>query len=223
MYKSIICFFAIFGFIFAQDKNPDPERFRESINIFKEFDSKNTCPADAVLFVGSSSIRLWETAKYFPDYAVINRGFGGSHISDVNYFIETVVLKHDPKVIVFYAGDNDVAAGKDSNQVYKNYIDFVSSIKGHLSKTHIIYIPIKPSLARWSMWETMKKTNLKIKAYSDEDDLLHYVDLATPMLTNEGPPDSSLFVNDGLHLNEKGYELWTRLLMPVLEAAFHEE
>lgn len=232
MKKYILCFLGITCFLFAQDKHqeniqkqkadPDPERFHEEIGMFRQLDNKNYFPTDAVLFVGSSSIRFWQTAKYFPEFPVINRGFGGSHISDINYFIELLVLKHKPRVIVFYAGDNDVTAGKDVNQVYGDYLEFVQTVKINLPESQIVYIPIKPSLARWSLWDVMNKTNNKIREYSENDDLLYYVDLATPMLNDEGTPDSSLFVSDGLHLNENGYELWTSILLPVLEKAFYE-
>jgi lysophospholipase L1-like esterase len=203
--------------------DPDPERFREIIDGFLWSDQKNSLPSEAILFVGSSSIVLWETAKYFPGFPVINRGFGGSHISDVNYYRESVVLKYSPKVIVFYAGDNDVAAGKSDDRVYDDYIKFVKYISQNLPQTQLIYIPIKPSLDRWALWEIMDKTNGKIRDYSNQDQSLHYIDLATPMLNSEGKPDSSLFVEDGLHLNAKGYDLWTRILIPVLDKAYHEK
>lgn len=207
--------------IWTKKINPDPERFRETIEMFRRFDRKNSLPGDAVLFVGSSSIVLWNTAKYFPGLPVINRGFGGSHISDVNYFIDTVVFPYQPKLILFYAGDNDVAAGKSVDQVFSDYIEFVKSVKEKLPHTHIIYLPIKPSLARWSVWDSMDRTNQKIYDYSDNDASLSYVDLATPMLNEEGMPDTSLFIDDGLHLNREGYDLWSRILSPVLTKAYN--
>jgi lysophospholipase L1-like esterase len=208
--------------IWTRNIDPDPERFREEIETFKWNDKKNYLPEEAVLFVGSSSIRLWETTKYFPGYPIINRGFGGAHISDVNYYIETIVLKYKPKVILFYAGDNDVAAGKDADRVVEDYIDFVSSVTNRLPETNIIFIPIKPSLSRWSFWETMELANNKISEYCATKDNLYYVDTALPMLSEEGTPASALFVSDGLHLSAEGYELWTRILKPVLEEVYEE-
>jgi hypothetical protein len=209
--------------IWTRKIKPDPERYRESIDMFKWFDTKNSLPSDPVLFVGSSSIRLWETVTYFPGFPVINRGFGGSHISDVNYFIESLVLKYNPKVIVFYAGDNDIAFGKNIDRVFDDYVEFVKEVKTHLPQTQIIYLPIKPSLARWSLWDIMDQENLKIQQYSNTDKMLHFVDLATPMLNSEGKPDSTLFVDDGLHLNAKGYELWSKILLPVVGDVYHEK
>ena len=122
--------------IWTRKEDPDPERYRGAIDRFQWLDKKNFFPTEGVLFVGSSSIVLWETANYFPKIPVINRGFGGSHISDVNYFVESLVVKHKPKVIVFYAGDNDIAAGKNIDRVYGDYVEFVQSIK-------IIYLKLK--------------------------------------------------------------------------------
>jgi lysophospholipase L1-like esterase len=208
--------------IWTRKIDPDPERFRETIDRFLWSDQKNSLPSDAILFVGSSSIVLWETAKYFPGYPVINRGFGGSHISDVNYFRESVVLKYNPKVIVFYAGDNDVAAGKSDERVYNDYKKFVKYLSENLPNTQLIYLPIKPSLARWSLWDIMDSANEKIQNISNKNEFLHYVDLASPMLNAEGAPDSSLFMDDGLHLNAKGYDLWTKILLPVLNNVYRD-
>ena len=130
--------------LFAQDK-PAPEKWGETITEFEQWDSKNTFPSDAVLFVGSSSIKLWPTRECFGEFPVLNRGFGGSQISDVNYFAERIVLRYEPKVIVFYAGDNDVAAGKNARRVFDDYKKFVKLIQTELSSTRIIYIGIKPS------------------------------------------------------------------------------
>jgi len=221
MPKILICFFGITFLLLAQENaqnipDPDPYRFKEEVDYFQRYDSRNSFPADAVLFVGSSSIRNWETAKYFSDFPVINRGFGGSHISDVIFFIEPLVMRYKPRVIVFYAGDNDVAYKKSARQVVDDYKEFIRLVKGELPETKILYIPIKPSLDRWSIWEEMKKANNLIAMLSEKDESLYYVDLATPMLNVDSLPDSSLFVEDGLHLNAKGYELWTENLLPLL-------
>ncbi len=121
-YSGIIWLIFLFFPIIAQDqkKDPDPHRFDTQIQQFIEWDEKNSFPEDAVLFIGSSSIRLWPTRISFPDQTIINRGFGGAHISDIIFFIEETVLKYQSPVIVFYCGDNDIAAGKSSEQVFKD-------------------------------------------------------------------------------------------------------
>jgi lysophospholipase L1-like esterase len=225
MLKIFICVYGITIFLFAQENtykkpDPDPTRFKEEIDYFQRYDTKNSFPADAVLFVGSSSIRNWKTAEYFPDLPVINRGFGGSHISDVIFYSEPLVLNYKPKVLVFYAGDNDVADKKSAKQVVDDYKKFVRLVKNELPDIKILYLPIKPSLDRWSIWGEMKKTNDLIALLSENDESLYYIDVATPMLNEKSLPDSSLFVDDGLHLNAKGYDLWTENLMPVLKDVY---
>lgn len=201
--------------------NPDPTRFQNAIDIFIQWDKKNTYPENSVLFVGSSSIRFWDTRIFFPDYPVINRGFGGSHISDVNYFYQRTVSIYKPKIIVFYAGDNDIAYNKSEEQVINDFKHFVYLVKTDLPECKIIYLPIKPSLDRWEFWERMKIVNTEVQKYCGSENMLYYVDTATPMLDKDTLPDSSLFIRDGLHLNKKGYRLWTDILLPVLDQLYH--
>jgi lysophospholipase L1-like esterase len=190
--------------------------WEKDIKTFEDWDRKNSFPSDAVLFVGSSSIRLWPTRECFGDFEVINRGFGGSQISDVNYFAGRIVLPYKPKVIVFYAGDNDIAAGKTARQVFEDYQKFDSLVQKQLPRTRIIFVSIKPSGSRWSLWNVMKEGNSMIKDFTQKDSRLFYFDAATPLLDRNGEPNDKLFLNDKLHLNDKGYELWTKLLTPVL-------
>lgn len=127
--------------------DPDPARFAKSpdgdevyIESFEYWDEKNSVPDDAVLFVGSSSIRKWPTSRYFPFVPVINRGFGGSHISDVNYYLDKTVLKYAPRAIVLYAGDNDIASGKSALRVFEDYKSFVARVNEKLAEyTHYIH------------------------------------------------------------------------------------
>ena len=149
--------------------DPDPNRFGKDIESFVAWDSKNAVPADPILFVGSSSIRMWKTRESFPDLPVINRGFGGSHISDVIHFTDRIVLPYAPKLIVFYAGDNDMAGGKSAARVLCDYRRFVELVHVRLPDTSIIFIPIKPSGSRWSLWPEMTKANGLIEAFSGKD------------------------------------------------------
>jgi len=209
----------------AQDKaaeNP-ARKWEETIRQFEQWDSKNTFPSEAVLFVGSSSIRLWPTRECFEEFAVLNRGFGGSQISDVNYYARRIVLPYKPKVIVFYAGDNDVAAGKDAMRVFDDYKQFVKLVRTELPATRIIYIGIKPSRSRWSLWKVMNEANMMIKDFSEEDGRLYYFDSATLLMNSDGMPNVEFFLKDQLHLNEKGYEKWTRQLRPIIEKAFNAD
>ncbi len=201
---------------FSGGENPDPERFREEIDTFIRWDSKNASPARPVLFIGSSSIRLWRTHDFFPELPVINRGFGGSHISDVNYFIDILVLKFKPVLIVFYCGDNDIADGKGPATVFSDFVKFTQTVHEKLPATEIIYLPIKPSPDRWHVWPAMLEANNRIKEFCENETYLYYVDTATPMLGEAERPISALFVTDSLHLSQAGYQLWTDLLVPEL-------
>lgn len=201
----------------AQASDPDPARFAEQIESFEEWDSKNTAPDDAILFVGSSSIRFWPTAEWFPGRTVINRGFGGAHISDVNHYLEETVLRYSPDVVVFYAGDNDIAADKTPAQVLEDYREFVGAVQRGNPDTRIVFIAIKPSLARWSVWPEMQDANDRIRSYSDTRDDLYYADIAPPMLGDDGRPIPDQFVDDGLHMTPAGYEVWTEVMDRVLE------
>ena len=205
----------------AQDKpaeNP-AGRWEETIREFEQWDSKNTFPSDAVLFVGSSSIRMWPTAECFDEFAVINRGFGGSQISEVNYFAGRIVLCYKPKVIVFYAGDNDVASGKSARRGFDDYKKFVTLVHEKLPETRIIYVGIKPSGSRWTLWPVMNEANMMIKDFSGKNGRLFYFDSATPLLGNDGKPNPAFFLKDQLHLNGKGYEVWTKKIRPIIKEA----
>ena len=198
--------------------NPDPARFAAEIAAFEAWDRQNAFPRDGILFVGSSSIRMWPTARSFPDLPVINRGFGGSHVSDVNHYVEQVVLKYRPRVVVFYAGDNDIADGKPPEQVLGDFENFVATVHRQLPDTQILYLPIKPSLLRWEKWPQMRATNVLIQQFIEKNDQLAYVDTATPMLGPDGRPRKELLLDDGLHLNAAGYRLWSGILHDQLVA-----
>ena len=199
--------------------DPDPKRFAEQIDSFLTWDSKNAVPTEPILFVGSSSIRGWKTRESFPDLPVINRGFGGSHISDVVHFADRIVLPYQPRLIVLYAGDNDVAGGKSAAQVLCDYRRFVELVHAKLPDTRIIFLTIKPSGRRWSLWPQMNEANELIRSFSAQSGRLFFADLAAPLIGDDGRPDDALFLGDRLHLNAKGYRAWTRALRPVIRRA----
>jgi lysophospholipase L1-like esterase len=216
---SLGCVFAFTAYGLARESDdPDPARFAADIRAFESWDSRNSYPRDAVLFVGSSSIRMWRTAESFPEMPVINRGFGGSHISDANHYIDRVVLKYAPRTIVFYAGDNDIAAGKSPQQVAEDYRRFVTTVHQWLPETRMIYLPIKPSTLRWKLWPQMQEANELIAEFSASDNRLDYADTAAPLLGEDGQPRRDLLLEDGLHLNAEGYRVWTKILTPLLQS-----
>lgn len=190
----------------------DPARFTADIAAFEAWDRKNSAPKDSILFIGSSSIRMWPTAEAFPGLPVINRGFGGSHSSDVVHFAPRIVLKYQPQTIVFYAGDNDIADGKSPERVSDDFRKFVELVHKELPAVRFIYLPVKPSLARWKWWPVAQQANALANQYAAEHDYITYIDTATPMLGSDGQPRPEIFLNDGLHMNETGYRIWNEIL-----------
>ncbi len=198
---------------------PDPARFQRDIAEFEKWDRKNAFPANGVLFVGSSTIVMWPTRMSFDGLPVINRGFGGSHISDVEFYFPQIVRPYKPAVIVFYAGDNDIASGKNPAQVLSDFERFVSLTKADLPDTTVIFISIKPSESRWALWSAMKEANEMIRQVCRKDSRLVYVDAASLLLSDEGRPDPACFLEDKLHMSPRGYQKWTELLRPVIDRA----
>jgi len=201
----------------AADEN-GKNRWEASIQKFEVADRRAFPPKHGVLFVGSSSIVGWDLGKHFPELPVINRGFGGSQIADSIYFAERIVLPYEPKTIVLYAGDNDIASGKNAEQAHRDYQKFVAKIHRALPKTRIVFVAIKPSISRWNLIGEMRKANALIRATAKKDDRLIFVDIDTPMIDSDGKPRKGLFKSDGLHLNERGYKLWSRLVRPHLSS-----
>jgi lysophospholipase L1-like esterase len=184
-------------------------KWESEITKFEESDRQNPPPKDAVIFIGSSSIRLWQSLKEdFAGVKVINRGFGGSEIPDSTFYVTRIVTPYRPKMVVLYAGDNDLANGKTPKQVFEDYKAFVERIHQNLPTTKIAFISIKPSPARLSLLQSMKDANGLIKAYATHDKTLIYIDVFTPMLRRDGSPRPELFGTDKLHMNSKGYDLW---------------
>jgi lysophospholipase L1-like esterase len=210
----------------AQTADPDPARFAKDIAAFQEWDTRNWVPDDAVLFVGSSTIRLWDTAARFPARRVVNRGFGGSQISDVNHYLDAVALKYRPATVVFYAGDNDINDGKTPERVAADFRTFVNRVLAVRGDARIVFLSIKPSPSRWAKWPQMQDANSRIRSYlagraeeGSRRSQFVYVDVATPMLGADGQPRAELFVEDRLHLSSAGYDLWTRELEQILASS----
>lgn len=197
----------------AEVKQVDPARFEKDIKAFEAADKTNKPPRHPIVFVGSSSIRKWTTlAKDFPKRKVINRGFGGSHISDSIYFCDRIVTCYKPRMVVMYAGDNDIGAGKSPETVLADFKTFAGKVWAADKKTKIAFIAIKPSIKRWNLVEHIKAANKLIQAYCQTDKRLDYIDIFPPMIGADGKPRPELFVSDGLHMTPEGYKLWTSIV-----------
>ncbi len=189
-----------------------PERWEKAINAFEAKDRANPPQQGGILFIGSSSIRMWKTGKWFPDKGIINRGFGGSQIEDSIHFADRIVFPYAPRTIVLYAGDNDIAAGKTGQKVWRDFMVFVRRVHEKLPKTRIVFIAIKPSISRWKFAPEMLRANRLIRKQCELIDYLAYADIWTPMLGGDGKPRADLLIKDGLHLNDEGYRLWTQIV-----------
>jgi len=193
------------------------ERFAKDINAFSNSDATNPPPRGAILFIGSSSIRLWKTLNSdFPDHRVINRGFGGSQIFDSVNYSERIVLPYRPRKIVMYAGANDINAGKSPEEVLRDYKAFVAKVHASLPKTKIAFITISPNPARWAQVDKVRETNRLVEEYSAHDPRLSFINAFPHMLGSDGLPRPDIFVADRLHMNELGYALWKDILGPNL-------
>ena len=203
---------------FAQEKPKNPHaRWEATIAKFEEQDKKNSPAKGGVLFVGSSSIRLWNLAESFPNLGATNRGFGGSEIADSTHFAKRIILKHEPRQVFLYAGDNDIAHGKSAETVTEDFQKFAHVVRKSLPETQVVFIAIKPSIKRWALADENAKANTAIQEICRKDDRLGYADIWTPMLGEDGKPRPELFAKDGLHLNGKGYELWTSIVKPLIK------
>lgn len=204
----------------AQPSQPGPERWEADIRAFEEADRKARPPEGAILFVGSSSIRMWDTLQRdFRDVRLVQRGFGGSTLADVIFYADRIILPYRPRMVVVYAGDNDLAAGKAPETVFADYKTLVRRIRRALPRTRIAFIAIKPSLARWKLIVSIRKANALIEEHASRHGRLLFMDVFTPMLGRDGTPRKELFLEDGLHLNARGYALWRDVLAPVMRRA----
>ncbi len=212
--RNLMLFMFLFitaGYVKAQD----PMRFGSEINAFKKSDQSSPPPSGCVLFVGSSSIRFWQSlASDFPDYFVINRGFGGSEISDVNYFFKDIVAPYHPQIIVLYAGDNDLADHKTPEEVLSDLKKFTSMVSGNIP---ILFISAKPSPSRWMLKEEYEKFNALAKKFCESTPNMHFIDIFNPMLGPDGKPIPSLYRQDSLHMTPPGYRIWTSRIDPLLK------
>jgi hypothetical protein len=196
-----------------------PEKWMEAINAFTAADATNPPPKGAIVFVGSSSIVKWTSLeKDFADQKVIKRGFGGSELADSVFYADRIVIPYQPRIVVLYAGDNDLNAGKTADAVFADYQAFVRKVHAALPQTRIVYIAVKPSPSRWKLREKFERTNALIAAACAQDPKrLRFVDVWHPMLDAKGEPRPELFVADRLHMNPAGYAIWTPLVAAQLK------
>ena len=194
---------------------PDPERYRKDIELFKEFDSKNALPKNPALFVGSSTVMKWKTAEAFPGFSVINRGFGGSVLEDVQYYYKDVIGKYHPSAILLYC-DNDVTGGGNPDQAFEKVMQIYHQVRADFPKVPFVFLSMKhaPNSAFANLGESaaIDRFNDLAKAVAKKDRTFGYFDMDAPVLDANGKVQPDLF-QDGEHFNDKGYAL----INPVVE------
>ncbi|HET6431653.1 SGNH/GDSL hydrolase family protein [Dyella sp.] len=199
------------------DRPNDHDQWANELAVFAAADRAHPPAPGAVLFVGSSSIRLWATlAEDFPIWRTVNRGFGGSEIDDATYYADRLVTPHRPSAIVMYAGDNDIADGDSPEHVLADFQAFVRVARNDAPGAPIAFIAIKPSVARRALLPKIRAANAAIRQWAASQPDVSYLDVFTPMLGPDGQPLPDWFGPDGLHMNRRGYALWARIVTPWL-------
>lgn len=205
MKKHLLLFLVLYGCLSLHAQ--DPHRFDEDIQKFASIQVPTN--QDIAVFTGSSSIRFWKDLESdCSQFYTINTGFGGSEMSDLLYFIEETVLRFQPKTIFLYEGDNDIVAGKSPKEIIATTKKVMDRIQEALPNATIYLISAKPSPSRWAFKKQYRKLNKKFKAYSNRHKMIYYIDVWNPMLDAQKRPKASIFVEDSLHINRKGYLIW---------------
>ena len=196
--------------------------FANEIAAFKKLDSISFPPEQSILFVGSSSFTMWtDVQEYFPGLVIINRGFGGSSLPDVIRYQNDVIFPYNPKQIVIYCGENDIAGDLTvpGQMVFERFKKLYKNIKKKMPGVPICYISMKPSPSRWHWRDRMIEGNKMIRMYLARKKKHNdkFIDVWKAMLGPDGEPMADIFIEDNLHMNAKGYAIWQKIIEPYLE------
>lgn len=197
--------------------NNGPDRWESAIAKFEADDKVNPPPQNAIVFVGSSSIVRWHLDESFPNLKTINRGFGGSEMKDSLRYVDRIVIPYKPRIVVVYAGDNDVENGTAPKVIADQFIEMAGKLHAALPNTKVIAISIKPSLRREKFQAQMNEANAMMKAFCAKNAYATYLDVVPQMLDAAGRPKPELFVEDGLHMTPAGYAIWDAAIRPLLK------
>jgi len=195
----------------------EPPRGQAEIDRFEAADRAHYPAPGTIVFAGSSSIARWESLdKDFTGIPVLNRGIGGYTLHENVQSFDRIVLPYKPPIIVLYSGENDLTEGRTPEDVFQDFQNFVALVHTKLPATRIVYVSIKPSIARWALTDSIRAANRLIQDYVGKDKTLQYIDVFTPMLDASGQLRRELYVEDGLHMNASGYAIWRKLILPTL-------
>jgi lysophospholipase L1-like esterase len=187
----------------------DPTRFQSEIDVLKHLNAEREPDQKTILFTGSSSIRMWKDIQdYFPGKTIINTGFGGSHMSDLLFYLDTIVIQYNPDQIFIYEGDNDISAGKEPGAIMKDTKKVIRKLNKALPDVPVGLISPKPSLARWNLKAEYIELNQRFCRYATRKKQVDFINIWPVMLNPEGQPAAGLFIEDGLHMTKAGYDLW---------------
>ncbi len=197
---------------------PSSPEWTQDMARFDAEDAAHAPPAHPIVFTGSSSIRLWTSlAADFPGRPLLNRGFGGSQLRDAVHYADRLAIRYRPRMVVVYAGDNDIDAGRTAQQVHSDFVALVARLRKDLPDTPIVYLSIKPSPLRIAQLPAQREANALIRAEAAKWPNVRFVDIATPMLDANGQPRAELFMPDRLHMNAEGYAVWRKVVAPYLD------
>jgi len=217
--KKIFAAFLLLTFtlIFSQEKKP---MFWQDIQNFKTSDQQSAPPDNAILLVGSSSFTKWkDVSEYFPGKTIINRGFGGSRLTDLNYYSEDLLNPYQPKQIIIYCGENDFAddAKLKADIVVDRFKTFYKKIREKFPNIEVDFISIKYSPSREKLWPQMKEANKKIAKFMKKEKNAEFIDITKTMNAANGTVRKDLFVEDMLHMTPEGYQLWAKVMNPYMK------
>ena len=207
------------GLATGQTRTIDPTRFEGAIQAFEAEDHATMPPKGAIVVTGSSSIRRWHPTlqEDLAPLTVVPRGFGGSTMQDVEHFLDRIVLAYEPRAVAIYEGDNDTGLyGVPPEEIAGRLASIVERIHTALPGTRVYVLSVKPSLAREAVWDRAQEANALYQQLAAQDDLVTYVDVATPLLGPDGRVMDDIFIDDGLHLNEKGTRIWASTIRAAL-------
>lgn len=210
---------ALFSLTASAQELPDPTRFEDDIRRFEADDRQSPPPADGIVLVGSSSIMFWneDAIEDLAPLTVIPRGFGGSVMHDLLYYLDRTVLTYSPRAVVIYEGDNDTGRYHIPNDVIMEHVETgIDRIHESFPEARIYLLSVKPSIAREDYWPIAVSLNTQYQTLAESDPRIHYIDVATPFMKADGTVRDDIFVEDNLHLNEKGYDIWAETIREVL-------
>lgn len=216
--NKIIMFLIIGLSFFACSNEYSKPKFQKQIKKFTEADKKNPPKEDQILCIGSSSIRMWHETidQDLQPLSLIKRGFGGSMMNEVLHYSDRIVLPYKPRAILLYEGDNDIGKGIDKKYILNAFTSFVSKVHTKLPECRIYIISVKPSIKREALWPKQQQLNSKLKVLCKTNEKLFYLDIASVLLNEDGSINKDMFIEDMLHLNERGYKAWNSVIRPTL-------